>query len=381
MRGRLSDRGWLVLSTIALWALLLSAAAALPIRLDQPKDGEFVRDQADMINPADEAAVAQAAQRALSESDVPIIVVTIPSMAAAGGEGLRIETFATILFDQWGIGKPESGFNNGILLLVSRDDRKARIELGSDWRRAHDAQATRIMETRIIPRFKQGQFSRGIVEGVEALAEMARQNPGAGAGKGQGAGTVTSTLPPAPPATGGAAPTPPRVDNTPVEREERAGTATPVPAPAPTPAPSPRYSPPPSSSPPTHYRPRGPDVGVFGTAAGGICGSFACAGIVPFILIFAFISIIRSLGRGIGLGGGGYTPRYRRGGGLLTGMMLGSAMGGMGRRSSGIGGFGGSSGGGFRSGGSSFGGGGGFSGGSRSFGGGHSGGGGATGSW
>jgi len=71
---------------------------------------------------------------AASEGD--IIVVTINSMAQHGGEGMRIETFATLLFDQWQIGHAKLGgqdWNTGILLLVSRDDRKARIELGAGW--------------------------------------------------------------------------------------------------------------------------------------------------------------------------------------------------------------------------------------------------------
>ena len=97
-----------------------------------------------------------------------------PNTAA---RGLRIETFAHLLFDQWQVGPATLGktpWNYGILLLVSKEDRKARIELGAGWRRDKDVQAQQIMEEQIIPRFKQGDFSGGIVAGVESLDKMAR---------------------------------------------------------------------------------------------------------------------------------------------------------------------------------------------------------------
>jgi uncharacterized protein len=60
---------------------------------------------------------------------------------------------------------------------VSVDDRRARIELGADWGHDWDAHAQRIMDEQIIPQFKQGNYSRGIVDGAEALLEMAKRGP------------------------------------------------------------------------------------------------------------------------------------------------------------------------------------------------------------
>ena len=70
----------------------------------------------------------------MTDKAIPIIIVTIESMAKHGGAGMRIETFATLLFNQWQIGHAKLGdqdWNTGILLLVSKGDRKARIELGA----------------------------------------------------------------------------------------------------------------------------------------------------------------------------------------------------------------------------------------------------------
>jgi uncharacterized protein len=61
-----------------------------------------------------------------------------------------------------------------MLLLISRDDRKARIELGADWGREYDYQAKQIMDELIVPSFKRGDFSTGILDGVRGMEAMAR---------------------------------------------------------------------------------------------------------------------------------------------------------------------------------------------------------------
>lgn len=147
------------------------------IPLDRPGDRDFIVDRAELISPEDEATIRALADKLLTDKAAPIIVVTIESMAQYGGGGLRIETFARLLFDQWGIGPAKLGenpWNHGILLLVSEGDRKARIELGAGWRRDKDAQAQQIMDDLIVPRFREGDYSTGIVAGVQALDRMAR---------------------------------------------------------------------------------------------------------------------------------------------------------------------------------------------------------------
>jgi uncharacterized protein len=105
-------------------------------------------------------------------------VVTIPSMAKHGGDDMRIETFATLLFNQWEIGLAKinkTNWNTGILLLVSTGDRKARIELGAGWGSEKEAVCQKIMNDLIVPQFKQKKFSDGIVAGVDGLDKMARE--------------------------------------------------------------------------------------------------------------------------------------------------------------------------------------------------------------
>ncbi len=390
-----------LLAVVLLLTAAASPAMALNLSLERPGGREFVRDLANLISDADEQRIKQIAARLLDNADTPVIVVTIDSMADHGGAGLRIETFATLLFDQWGVGQARldgQDWNTGILLLVSKDDRKARIELGGGWRREHDRRASRIMDTEIVPRFRRGDFSGGIVGGVDALDRMARQ--AMPALKGIDTGPAVPLLPP---------------EQQPVERPDPpAGLPALPPADADAGAASGGggidtgesgaggaggsggvfSSQPPPARQPTRYEPtfdptrRQTSVGL------SFCGLFPL--LVVGLIIFAIVSTIRRGVRGIG-----YVTGHGAAAGLGT-LLTVLASSGRGRRGYGGGmwghrssrhrfgsGFGLSSGGLFSSGGggggrssggrSSFGGS--FGGGRSSFGGGSSGGGGATGSW
>jgi uncharacterized protein len=171
---------WSIVCYVTISALCLivaSSASAIEIDLDPPGDREFIRDLAGLLDSGSEEHIQTLCESLLTDTATPIIVITIESMAKHGGKDFRIETFATLLFNQWGIGHATLGkqeWNTGILLLVSRNDRKARIELGGGWGRREDALCQQIMDEHIIFHFKQGQFSEGIVAGVEALDKMGR---------------------------------------------------------------------------------------------------------------------------------------------------------------------------------------------------------------
>jgi len=170
---------WVHTLTLSLFYLLAPfSVSALEISLDRPGDREFVRDLAGLLDADAQDHIRKLCDNLLTDKATPILVVTIESMAQHGGGGMRIETFATLLFDQWQIGHATLGqqdWNTGILLLVSKDDRKARIELGGGWGRREDLLCRQIMDEHILFHFQQGRFSEGIVAGVEALDKMGRK--------------------------------------------------------------------------------------------------------------------------------------------------------------------------------------------------------------
>jgi len=136
--------------------------------LEVPKLQGYVNDYAGMISAQAKAALEQEL-RAFEQSDsTQIVVLTIPSL-----EGEALEEFSIKVAEQWKIG--QMGKDNGIIVLVSKQDRKIRVEVG----RGLEGQITDLMSGRIIdlvikPKFKRGDFDGGLISGVHALIDAAR---------------------------------------------------------------------------------------------------------------------------------------------------------------------------------------------------------------
>ncbi len=153
--------------------LVCASTAALAVTFPRkPPKEHFYVDEAGLLNTQDAQGIDTTALTLLNEEQIPILVVTVPSLVSYQAGQMSIEQYAQALFDDWGIGRQER--NYGILVLVSVGDRRARIELGAGWANQNDADAEYIMSDLMVPSFKSGDFSGGIRQGVEALDKMAR---------------------------------------------------------------------------------------------------------------------------------------------------------------------------------------------------------------
>jgi len=82
-----------------------------------------------------------------------------------------IEQFGIRLFDAWKIGR--KGIDDGALLIVAKDDRRLRIEVGYGLEGAlNDATAKRIIAETITPSFKTGDFAGGVGAGIDAILKV-----------------------------------------------------------------------------------------------------------------------------------------------------------------------------------------------------------------
>lgn len=96
-----------------------------------------------------------------------VTVVIIPTTG-----DYTIEEVGLELGRKWGIGNKD--INNGVLLLIAKDDRKLRFEIGYGLEGAiPDVTAKDIIEYSIKPHFKQENYYRGIDEGVNAVMKAA----------------------------------------------------------------------------------------------------------------------------------------------------------------------------------------------------------------
>lgn len=128
-----------------------------------------VNDFADLLPPAAEAELDQTLTDLRAQSGVELVVVTIASIADYPDAPRTFETFATALFNKWGVG--DATRNDGILVLVVRNDREMRIELGAGYPRAYDDIAGSVIRDVFLPSFRADDYETGISKGVAATIE------------------------------------------------------------------------------------------------------------------------------------------------------------------------------------------------------------------
>ena len=133
----------------------------------QPDNG-YVTDLAGLLSADEEEQIETWLWQVEYRSNIEIIVMTINSIHEyPGTDNSSIETFATGLFNTYGIGNLPG--NDGILLLVAKEDRKVRIELGAFYGHRRDADAQRIIDNEILPAFRHGDYATGIQDGTKAI--------------------------------------------------------------------------------------------------------------------------------------------------------------------------------------------------------------------
>src|SRR5262245_8274565 len=166
----------------------LALLATVLLAPDYPKAvDDHVNDFAKVLDEASAARVKEAARAVRSETGVPIVVVTVGSLADYKAETWSVERYATNLYNEWGIGSKEA--SKGILLFVSVKDRKLRISVGQGFGTSFESSARSIIDSAIVPRFKKGDYEGGIVAGVESIASALRAGSGAtpsNGGEGEG---------------------------------------------------------------------------------------------------------------------------------------------------------------------------------------------------
>ena len=156
--------------------LLLCCLPFSAYSLDVPKLQGYVNDYAGMISPSAKSKIEEGL-RAFEQSDsTQIVILTVPSL-----EGENIEEFSIRVAEVWKIGQQQR--DNGILLIVSKQERKVRIEVGRGLEgKLTDLMAGRIIDQVIKPRFKQGDFDGGFITGTSALVDATRGEFKAGQG-------------------------------------------------------------------------------------------------------------------------------------------------------------------------------------------------------
>jgi uncharacterized protein len=122
-----------------------------------------VVDQTDTLSSEQRAQLEQKIAAERSSTGNQIAILMIPSL-----EGEVLEDYSIKVARGWGIGQKER--DSGVLLLVVKNDRQVRIEVGYGLEGAlPDIRAGQIVRDRMIPEFRQGKYFEGINDGVDGI--------------------------------------------------------------------------------------------------------------------------------------------------------------------------------------------------------------------
>ena len=133
-----------------------------------PKLQGYVNDYANMISGSSRATLEEELKVFEQSDSTQLVILTLPSL-----EGETVEDYSIKVVEAWKLGQARK--DNGILFLVSKDDRKMRIEVGRGLEgRLTDLMAGRIIDLVVKPRFKRGDFDGGFTAGVASLIDATR---------------------------------------------------------------------------------------------------------------------------------------------------------------------------------------------------------------
>ena len=134
----------------------------IPFVLAKPVINDYVIDEAELLSPATEQELRNTLQQLEQETTTEFVIVTIKNL-----EGEPIEDYALALAHE-NIGQKDK--DNGLLLLISLEDRAYRIEVGQGLEGVlNDAKAGKIARDNLIPAFQQEKYEKGIVNTAQQL--------------------------------------------------------------------------------------------------------------------------------------------------------------------------------------------------------------------
>lgn len=155
-----------VLIAGAYWSMVASAPTTTPTDIPRmgatyPDPTNYVVDTTGTLS----QSIVDSLNSDLKNFD-PTAQIAVVFVNSTSPESL--EDYSIHLADKWKVGY--KGIDNGVILLVAKADHKIRIEVGRGVEdKLTDAESGRIINNVIAPKFKQGDFDGGTVDGVAAI--------------------------------------------------------------------------------------------------------------------------------------------------------------------------------------------------------------------
>ena len=163
---RMNNAGFRKYSFIVLFFVLAVSVFSLSV---PPMQGA-VNDWAGILSASEKNELETFLNATNDQTSVQVAVLTLPSL-----EGESLEAFSMKVSEAWKLG--QKGKDNGVLLLVSMEEKKIRIEVGYGLEdRLTDIKSGLIIRNIIAPAFQSGQFGKGIIEAAKTIVGIVTDN-------------------------------------------------------------------------------------------------------------------------------------------------------------------------------------------------------------
>jgi uncharacterized protein len=166
---RASLHGWIFAPLLLLLFAMAAWAQDTPVAV--PPLRSPVTDLTQTLTPEQSAALESRLRQYETQKGTQIAVLIVPTTQPES-----IEQYSIRVAEQWKIGRQR--VDDGVILLVAKNDRELRIEVGTGLEGAlPDVLANRIISQVITPRFRDGDFAGGIEEGITRIIAVIEGEP------------------------------------------------------------------------------------------------------------------------------------------------------------------------------------------------------------
>lgn len=143
------------------WALLVPGLALAQVAI--PALVGHVTDQTGTLSPEQKSMLEKTLSAFEARKGTQLAILMVPTTAPEA-----IEQYALRVAEQWKLGRKK--VDDGVIVVVAKDDRTVRIEVGYGLEGAlSDIVSKRIISETIVPRFKQGDFYAGLQSGSDQI--------------------------------------------------------------------------------------------------------------------------------------------------------------------------------------------------------------------
>jgi uncharacterized protein len=157
---------YVVFSLFFIGQILLAQENIIPEKPSNKKEQVAIYDYAQMLSEIEAKVLEEKLQHYHDSTSTQLVIATIPSL-----KGNDIEDVAVKWAHAWGIGQEKE--DNGLFILIARDDRKIDIEVGYGIEPfLTDGLAKRVIDRVITPSFKQGKYYQGLDRATDVIIDI-----------------------------------------------------------------------------------------------------------------------------------------------------------------------------------------------------------------